>query len=72
MGCFMWVLETGIGTFYVRPDMDKIGWYALYLDNFHLGDFLTPQSAVQAVYERKTGWDPWDSFSRSQVCPDTG
>jgi hypothetical protein len=66
----MWFLETRIGTFSIKPDMDKRGWYNLNLDGFHLGDYHSRQSAVQAVNERKTGWDPWDSLSDPSFIPD--
>jgi hypothetical protein len=57
--------ETPVGTFWIQPQpADRV---LLGIDNHHLKTYGSAKAAAEAVRDRRTGYEPWDSLGLARV-----
>jgi hypothetical protein len=60
--------DTPVGSFWIQPQpADRV---LLGIDNHPLRTYTSASAAADAVRDRKTGYEPWDSLGLSRV-PDS-
>lgn len=55
--------KTKIGTFIIRPEHNHPGRWRLWIDDYLLGEYPSPEAAADDVYKQSTGFKKWDSLS---------
>ena len=65
MKTVLFSFETPVGTFWIQPQpADRV---LLGIDNNRLKTYSSATAAADAVRERKTGYEPWDTLSLSRA-----
>ena len=68
MKTVLFSFDTPVGTFWIQPQpADRV---LLGIDKHHLRTYSSASAAADAVRERRTGYEPWDSLGLSRV-PDS-
>ena len=65
MKTVLFSFDTPVGTFWIQPQpADRV---LLGIDNNRLKTYSSATAAAEAVRDRRTGYEPWDSLGLSRV-----
>lgn len=57
----MYIKKSKVGTFWIRLDSDKTGWYGLGKDEEWLGSYPTVDAAVKEVNKLLPAGEKWET-----------